>query len=305
MARIRTIKPEIWTSEQFVGCSFEARLLFIGILNFCDDAGRHPLSIKRIKMEVFPADEVDSTSIRRMIDELSTNGLLLVYECSDTGCEYIQVTGWFKHQRIDRPSFQHPARDGQIPTTAEGAKQQLDQEIRTYGNHSSNVRRTFDEHSTSIRRPFALESKGKESNGEEENPTDSLSSGDDGEGAAAQSETEGVVLEQFIAAWNAAPGVRHCMTANKSRKTAFRARMREPAFRDRWRDALKKFPLKCCESDPDGWQPDIDWFLRPGKVVKVLEGAYDFIKIGNGKPPPKKPEPDPQPFIDTVRRNRQ
>lgn len=34
MARIRTIKPEFWTSEQVMGCAPLARLLFIGLWNF-------------------------------------------------------------------------------------------------------------------------------------------------------------------------------------------------------------------------------------------------------------------------------
>lgn len=33
MARIRTIKPEFWTDEKIVECSFEARLMFIGMFN--------------------------------------------------------------------------------------------------------------------------------------------------------------------------------------------------------------------------------------------------------------------------------
>ena len=39
MARIRTIKPEFWTDEKVVTLPFEARLLFIGMWNFCDDEG--------------------------------------------------------------------------------------------------------------------------------------------------------------------------------------------------------------------------------------------------------------------------
>jgi hypothetical protein len=39
MARIRTIKPEFWTDEKIVECSFEARLMFIGMFNFADDKG--------------------------------------------------------------------------------------------------------------------------------------------------------------------------------------------------------------------------------------------------------------------------
>ena len=55
MARIRTIKPEFWTSEQVVECSPTARLLFIGLWNFCDDAGNQPASAKQSRCRFFPA----------------------------------------------------------------------------------------------------------------------------------------------------------------------------------------------------------------------------------------------------------
>lgn len=99
MARIRTIKPEFWTHAQIVECSTNARLLFIGLWNFCDDAGRHPLALKQIKAEIFPADPFDPDTIRRMIDELSSNDLITIYTVENK--EYLSVNGWH-HQKIDR-----------------------------------------------------------------------------------------------------------------------------------------------------------------------------------------------------------
>lgn len=58
MARIRTIKPEFWTSEQVMNCSRDARLLFIGLWNFCDDYGRHPANSKQLKALIFPDDNL-------------------------------------------------------------------------------------------------------------------------------------------------------------------------------------------------------------------------------------------------------
>lgn len=117
MARIRTIKPEFWTSEQIVACSANARLLFIGLWNFCDDGGRMPYSVKNIKMRIFPGDDISSESIRGMIAELSSSDLgmplVIIYEIE--GKQYLQVTGWDKHQRIQRPSYQFPDRSGVIP----------------------------------------------------------------------------------------------------------------------------------------------------------------------------------------------
>lgn len=106
MARYRTIKPEFWSSEQVMECSPIARLMFIGIWNFADDAGRASYSPKTIKAQIFPGDDITVETIRGMIDELSSNGLLRIYVVD--GKEYLQVTGWH-HQKIDRPQKpRHP-----------------------------------------------------------------------------------------------------------------------------------------------------------------------------------------------------
>jgi hypothetical protein len=100
MARIRSIKPEFWTSEQVMECSPNARLMFIGMWNFADDCGRLPCSTKSIKAQIFPSDDISLDAIRGMINELSSNGLVLIYSVEDK--DYLQITGW-SHQRIDKP----------------------------------------------------------------------------------------------------------------------------------------------------------------------------------------------------------
>lgn len=105
MARIRSIKPEFWTSEQVMNCSPMARLLFIGLWNFCDDAGNHVASAKTIKANVFPGDDIMSSSIQGLLDELSANGLIVYYSFENK--DFLHVTGWH-HQKIDRPTYKHP-----------------------------------------------------------------------------------------------------------------------------------------------------------------------------------------------------
>ncbi|MCH7302701.1 hypothetical protein MBA34_27245, partial [Pseudomonas capeferrum] len=100
MARIRTIKPEFWTSEQVMECSAMARLLFIGIWNFCDDAGNHPMSPKTIKALVFPGDDITALAVEGLLTELVTNRLITIYEAASK--QYLHVNGWH-HQKIDRP----------------------------------------------------------------------------------------------------------------------------------------------------------------------------------------------------------
>jgi hypothetical protein len=115
MARIRTVKPEFWTSEQIMECSPNARLLFIGMWSFCDDGGNHPASAKTLKAEVFPADDFDTDDVSGWMQELVTQGLVLAYEAN--GKQFWHVTGWHRHQRIDQPTFKFPAPDGTLPAT--------------------------------------------------------------------------------------------------------------------------------------------------------------------------------------------
>jgi hypothetical protein len=105
MARIRTIKPEFWTAEQVMECSPTARLLFIGMWNFCDDGGNHPASAKTLKAEIFPGDDITADEVQAMVDDLVANDLLQPYTAG--GKQYLHVTGWH-HQKIEKPNFKHP-----------------------------------------------------------------------------------------------------------------------------------------------------------------------------------------------------
>lgn len=106
MARYRTIKPEFWSSEQVMECSPIARLMFIGMWNFADDAGRLYFSAKTLKAQIFPGDDITAENVRGMLDELSSNGLVRFYAVD--GKEYLLITGWH-HQKIDRPQKpRHP-----------------------------------------------------------------------------------------------------------------------------------------------------------------------------------------------------
>lgn len=99
MARIRTIKPEFWSDDTVTECSLSARLLFIGIWNFADDAGNLDRSHKQIKTRVFPLDNINCEPL---ILELITHGLLIEYSVS--GKKYLHIPGFTKHQLINRPS---------------------------------------------------------------------------------------------------------------------------------------------------------------------------------------------------------
>ena len=156
MARIRTVKPEFWVSEQIISCSPLARLLFIGMWNFCDDSGIHPTSFVRLRAEIFPGDDISVTEIETWIDELINKGLINEYVSKGKG--YWIVTGWKNHQRIDKPTHRHP-----LPQS----------KLKQIEDNSTTIRRELDEPSPSARQPVdessttegnGMEGKGKEVN---------------------------------------------------------------------------------------------------------------------------------------------
>ena len=99
MARIRTVKPEFWTDEKVVSVSFPARLLFIGLWNYADDAGNLEYSPVQLKMRILPADAIE---VIPLIEELKATVLLREYSVNNKN--YLNIPNFLKHQKINNPS---------------------------------------------------------------------------------------------------------------------------------------------------------------------------------------------------------
>lgn len=97
--RIRTIKPEFWNHPRLMRLDHGTRLLAIGLLNMADDEGYFVADEFVIRGALMPVEE--STTCRRMIDDLSTIGWIKVVETEDMG-RVGKVVNFTKHQRIDR-----------------------------------------------------------------------------------------------------------------------------------------------------------------------------------------------------------
>ena len=106
MPRIRSIKPEICTSQQFAEASQSARLLFILSWLHCDDRGVHPWRPMELKMRCFPGDTCSAAEVESWMEELYQSGLYHRFHAD--GELYLLVSGWFKHQRIDKPTYKYP-----------------------------------------------------------------------------------------------------------------------------------------------------------------------------------------------------
>jgi hypothetical protein len=101
MARIRSIKPEFFTSLTIGSLSERARLAFIGIWTYVDDYGRAVDDPRLVKAAVFPLDDrITVKAVAEVIDELVAAGRLTRYEAG--GRHYFVVANWNEHQKIDR-----------------------------------------------------------------------------------------------------------------------------------------------------------------------------------------------------------
>lgn len=107
MSRIRTIKPEFFTSADVVGCSPLARLLFIALWCEADRSGRMEWKPKTLKLRYLPADDC---SIEALAAELEAAGMLRIYEAD--GRSLAEVPNFGKHQVINNREAQSalPAR---------------------------------------------------------------------------------------------------------------------------------------------------------------------------------------------------
>lgn len=263
MARIRSLKPEFWTSEQIAECSPNARLLFIGMLTFSDDSGVHKASLKRLKMEVFPSDAFDIPTMGALVDELINAELVEHYEVDAN--TYWRVTGWTKHQRIDQPTYRHPLPNGSVPASVQR---------RSPSKDSSNIRRTLDERSARERSGEEW-SKSKSPNGDSSTPVARV-----GDAPAMDS----CPHEQIIALYHELlPTLRHVRDWTPARRKLLRGRWRaNPDYRslDWWRGfftyvSTSDFLLGRNAGQGDRtFEADLEWLIRPTNFVKVVEGRY-------------------------------
>jgi hypothetical protein len=93
MARSRNIKPGFFTNDDLVELDFATRLLFAGLWTVADKAGRLEDRPKKIKIAVFPADDVN---IEAMLAALAERDFIIRYSINDVA--YIQIRNWSKHQ---------------------------------------------------------------------------------------------------------------------------------------------------------------------------------------------------------------
>ncbi len=101
MARIRSIKPEFFSSFTLAKLPLEARYLFIGLWTEADDYGRIVDSPKKIAGAVFPHDsKVSVPKVEAWLKLLADGDDPAIIRYSVGDANYIAVHKWEKHQKI-------------------------------------------------------------------------------------------------------------------------------------------------------------------------------------------------------------
>lgn len=104
MARIRSIKPEFFKDRR-LGCELtrDQRLFYVGLWPNADDEGRLLLVERTLLGDIFPfEDDLDEKWVRETLETLQASGRCVLYEVD--GDQYIQLTKFKDHQKIDKPS---------------------------------------------------------------------------------------------------------------------------------------------------------------------------------------------------------
>lgn len=101
MARIRTIRPELWESEKLGRLPMLARLTFIGLIGLADDEGRGRGEPGFLFGRLHPyAPDVSRKELARALNSLGHAHLVVFYEVE--GSWYFYLPGWSEHQKIEK-----------------------------------------------------------------------------------------------------------------------------------------------------------------------------------------------------------
>lgn len=244
--RCRGIKPTFFTNEELSEIPMEARLLFIGLWCLADKRGRLEDRPKRIKVEIFPYDDVDCDNLLGYLDQY---GFIKRYSVG--GDKYIQVINFEKHQHPHHTEKDSviPCFNGEITVMARDVPRDDPSVICNLLTDNCYLDPVI---------PPIVPQRGRRKKSQSD---PSLSN----------------EVDEVFDAWNAmaksgTPKLPLAWKSTDKYVRACKARMEEEEFREQWREAMKavrKSKWNIGENG-SGWKATFEWFLRPGKTTEIL-----------------------------------
>lgn len=243
MARIRSIHPGFFKDEKYVACSMPARLLFLGLGVEADDKGIFEWKPLTIKMNVFPADNVD---VSALLSELEAADAIQKYEMN--GRQYGAIRNFRKYQRPKKPNSIHP----------------MTSEIGTYVALTEASSELDDDEGPPVP-PKVEKSPQMEDGGDKM---------EDGGGVIVPPDPQ-----PAIDAWNAMAKplkIPIIQRPTPERIKKLNLRLGEIGGIEGWMIMLEKIrKSRFLRGDSGDWRVFFDWVLNPKNLTKLMEGNYD------------------------------
>lgn len=109
-----------------------------------------------------------------------------------------------------------------------------------------------------------------------------------------------------MSAWEAEPSLPRIRNLTDKRRKAIAARLKDDFFSRHHVEAIARVAASpfCTGRNERHWRADIDWFLKPDTVTRVMEGKYDdgvSATQNDGDRNLVRPEPG-QPTVEEVNR---
>lgn len=276
MARIRSIHPGQWRDEDFVELSSNARLLTLALRNLADDRGVFEWKPKSLKMEVFPADNID---VEALLAELVAHRQVKQYEAD--GKTFGAIRNFRKWQRPEKPKFVHPFDDAlasyvglSTTTPPSEAASVADQSALPVGDPSANSK--------------SEEGGRRKEEGGKSTPPANAGGGDAPLLALTPRPPDDPPdhLQSAVDLWNGqcCPPLAKVEKMTDKRRKELRARLKEH-FADNPIAGWTAYLQRIIASDflagrnrrpgERAWKADFDFAISASGCVKVLEGKYD------------------------------
>lgn len=114
----RLVTSDLFRNDNVAKLNYIGRLFFIGLITNADDDGRVKGSLKYLKANIFPYDDIPLEDIKQYRQLCNDIGIATYY--SINGAEFISLPGWSEHQSIRADRYKPsrlPPPDNQVTTT--------------------------------------------------------------------------------------------------------------------------------------------------------------------------------------------
>lgn len=243
-----------WTdSLRMDGLSAEAERLFTRLLMKADDYGRFHADSRLVKASCFPlSEDIKATEIGPWLIELAARGLVVMYDAD--GRKVLAIANYGQRLKMSKAKF--PPLPGQAS------------DWLPMFDHFQPIPSDFREVPGSSGK-FPPEEKRTRREDE------------------VEYEEEGKPMPPAVAAedevfefWNSYDCLPKIVKASKERKAKAKTRLADSFFRERWKEAVALIPASpfLLGQNDRGWKADIDWFLKPESLTRIIEGKYNPTK---------------------------